>query len=133
MPIAMGESGTIFEIKRFALHDGPGLRTTVFFKGCPLCCCWCQNPESQRPEPEPYDMGYGYGRSYSTAIDSTHAIGRRVTLAHVMREIEKDILFYDESGGGITFSGGEPLMQPEFLHVLLRRCQDIGIPKNSEI
>lgn len=96
--------GTIFNIKRFALHDGPGIRTTVFFKGCKLGCWWCHNPESQEP---------------GVSGDA----GRIVTVPEVMKEIEKEIIFYDQSGGGVTFSGGEPFLQPDFLGDLLEQCQ----------
>lgn len=100
--------GLLFDIKRFALHDGPGIRTTVFFKGCPLNCWWCHNPESLDPE-------------------DADGIGSRKTPAELMSEIEKEVIFYDESGGGVTFSGGEPLMQPEFLEALLEDCKAKGI------
>ena len=116
------KQGTIFDIKRYALHDGPGIRTTVFLKGCPLQCPWCQNPEGQNPDPEtvvraiPIENGTG-------AI-SEETIGRVIDVAEVMKEIEKDVLFFDESGGGVTFSGGEPLAQPEFLESLLDACQE---------
>jgi pyruvate formate lyase activating enzyme len=96
--------GIIFDIKRFAVHDGPGIRTTVFLKGCPLHCDWCHNPEGIDMEPR--------GK-----------YGREVSVAEVMQEIEKETVFYDESGGGATFSGGEPLMQPAFLAALLDRCR----------
>lgn len=103
-------SGTIFDIKRFAVHDGPGIRTTVFFKGCPLNCWWCHNPESQNPESEPILL---------PNVADTEIVGKTVSISELMEEIRKDIIFYDESGGGVTVSGGEPLMQPEFLETLL--------------
>lgn len=96
--------GIVFNIKRFALHDGPGIRTTVFLKGCPQACWWCHNPEGLN-------------------ADLSNGIGERQTAAQVVREIEKEIIFYDESGGGATFSGGEPLMQPEFLAALTDECR----------
>jgi pyruvate formate lyase activating enzyme len=105
--------GIIFDIKRFAIHDGPGIRATVFFKGCPMDCHWCHNPESRLQDPQETDKG--------------EMIGREVTVEEVMREIEKEVLFFDESGGGVTFSGGEPLMQPEFLEALLDRCRALDI------
>ena len=96
--------GVLFDIKRFAIHDGPGIRTTIFLKGCPQRCWWCHNPESLNPGIE-------------------DGIGETRTAEQVMQEIEKEMIFYDESGGGVTFSGGEPLMQPEFLSVLMDRCR----------
>jgi hypothetical protein len=94
--------GTLFKIKRYALHDGPGIRTTVFFKGCPLSCRWCHNPEGIDPNPQRMSR-----RTSSGDIDET--VGSVVGVDALVKEIEKDVLFYDESGGGVTFSGGEPL------------------------
>jgi pyruvate formate lyase activating enzyme len=101
--------GIIFDIKRFAIHDGPGIRTTVFFKGCPMDCHWCHNPESRSAEPQ--------------KAGNNEIIGKQVTVEEVMKEIEKEVIFYDQSGGGVTFSGGEPLFQPEFLGKLLEECR----------
>ncbi|MEJ2705914.1 MAG: glycyl-radical enzyme activating protein [Sedimentisphaerales bacterium] len=148
--------GYVFDIKRYAIHDGPGIRTTVFFKGCPLQCRWCHNPESWRKYPEP---GFRLTRCLrcgqcieacgqnaialtenGPATDITKCklcgecvraclqgareiIGKQMTVGQVMREIAADVIFYDESGGGVTFSGGEPLMQPQFLLALLSRCR----------
>jgi pyruvate formate lyase activating enzyme len=111
--------GTIFDIKHFAIHDGPGIRTTVFLKGCPLDCWWCHNPEGRRSDPELVAMESGRGPSVP--------VGCLTTAAAVMAALEKDVLFYDESGGGATFSGGEPLMQPAFLAELLSQCRRQGI------
>ena len=114
--------GTIFDIKKFAIHDGPGIRTTVFLKGCPLDCRWCHNPEGRHPEPEPMAAGpTGIARGYAVPV------GTRMSVYAVMTEIVKDQLFYDESGGGVTFSGGEPLAQPDFLAALLNGCRRQGI------
>lgn len=110
----MNVTGTIFDIKRYAIHDGPGIRSTVFFKGCPLDCWWCHNPEGRRPEPEKVAARRGCG-------DET--IGRIADVAEVMDEILKDSIFYEESDGGITFSGGEPMMQVDFLQALLEACK----------
>jgi pyruvate formate lyase activating enzyme len=110
--------GIVFKIKKYALHDGPGIRTTVFFKGCPLRCWWCHNPEGQRFEPEHIPFKATAGLAGRTEI-----AGRRWTVAALMSEIEKDRIFYDESGGGATFSGGEPLAQPEFLGAMLDECR----------
>lgn len=108
-------TGTIFKIKRYALHDGPGIRTTVFFKGCPLSCRWCHNPEGIDPNRQTMSR-----RTSSGGIDET--VGTVVGVDALVKEIEKDVLFYDESGGGVTISGGEPLGQPVFLDALLAAC-----------
>jgi pyruvate formate lyase activating enzyme len=140
---------------RYSLHDGPGIRTTVFFKGCPLRCWWCHNPESQAPKPELMffaERCLGCGdcipvcpesavqwvngaisitsacRSCGTCVDTCVAgareiVGRWMTVQETLAEIEKDIVFYDQSGGGVTFSGGEPLLQPLFLEALLDACR----------
>jgi pyruvate formate lyase activating enzyme len=107
--------GTIFKIKKYALHDGPGIRTTVFLKGCPLRCRWCHNPEGLDPHPQPISRRTSSG-------EITTSVGRVIGVEEVVREVEKDQLFYDESGGGVTFSGGEPLSQPQFLEALLSAC-----------
>jgi len=113
--------GTIFDIKRYAIHDGPGIRTTVFFKGCPLNCQWCHNPESRSHDPEEFEIIRTGGESRKETI------GRIVSVDEVMDEIERDRVFYEESGGGATFSGGEPLEQIEFLRAVLHACKDRGI------
>jgi pyruvate formate lyase activating enzyme len=117
-------TGDIFDIKRFAIHDGPGIRTTVFFRGCPLKCWWCHNPEART------DCG---GAAYSRrAMDMTrppseNVIGPEVKLSNLVDEIERDSIFFDESHGGVTASGGEPLMQIDFLERMLSACRDRGI------
>jgi len=116
--------GIIFDIKKYSIHDGPGIRTTVFLKGCPLRCWWCQNPESQNPDPDVI-IEKTFKREYYTELTGNrYAVGKEVDVATVMQEIEKDLIFYDESGGGVTFSGGEPLMQPDFLFELLTECKN---------
>lgn len=117
----MTTTGIIFDIKKFAVNDGPGIRTTVFLKGCPLKCCWCHNPESQQPEPQsgkPFQH-----KSNLKLFRESDLIGNDVSVDEVVTEINKDIIFYDESGGGVTFSGGEPLMQENFLTALLQACR----------
>lgn len=104
--------GLIYDIQRYSLHDGPGIRTIVFLKGCPLSCLWCANPESQKPETE--EMG-----------DET--IGRIATVDDVMSIVKKDFPFYKRSGGGLTISGGEPLMQPDFTKALIDAAKSMGI------
>lgn len=115
--------GIVFDIKRFAIHDGPGIRTTVFLKGCPLRCWWCHNPESQELQPEtdikmiPLD-----GKTF----EQKRTVGNLMSVEEVMAEIDKEAPFYEESGGGVTFSGGEPLMQHDFLLELLKACKIRG-------
>ncbi len=122
----MNLTGTIFDIKRFAIHDGPGIRTTVFMKGCPLDCWWCHNPESIRLEPETVTRRRPVGSS-TKLPDKQEVFGRRITVAELLAELEKDLIFYDQSGGGVTFSGGEPLMQVDFLEAALKVCRDSDI------
>ena len=140
-------SGIIFDIQKFSIHDGPGIRTTVFFKGCPLRCLWCHNPESQKHTREIFftpakcigcgnclsacpagchtfeDTIHCYDRSrcatcgkctdqcFAGALETA---GREAAVEEVIAEVLKDKVFYDNSGGGITLSGGEPMAQPEF-------------------
>lgn len=151
------ECGVLFDVKRFALHDGPGIRTTVFLKGCPLSCSWCHNPESQKPEPEMMfweERCVGCGAcvpvcpvgaiSISDGLARTDREGCTVcgdcvaacpkgaraiaggtwSVDRLLDEIEKDVLFYDESGGGVTLSGGEPLAQAPFAVSLLAACRE---------
>jgi pyruvate formate lyase activating enzyme len=119
----MGEKGIIFDIKKYAINDGPGIRTTVFFKGCPLNCWWCHNPESRHCgveylEVEDREKGSG---------TKMEIIGHEVNSDEVIRIIKKDRVYYDESGGGVTFSGGEPTLQMLFLLDLLERCCKLHI------
>ena len=108
--------GVIFDIKRYAIHDGPGIRTTVFLKGCPLRCAWCHNPESQQ-----------FGIEILGSVSAKRTVGYRVSTQELVSEIDRDTLFYDESDGGVTFSGGEPLAQFEFLADMLEQCRQIDI------
>ena len=116
--------GLIFDIKRFALHDGPGIRTTVFLKGCPLNCMWCHNPESRCFSTEPY---MHVDKLEGKVFKKQKEIGYWKTVEKVMIEIEKDNVFFEESGGGVTFSGGEPFAQYEFLTGLLTACRNKNI------
>jgi pyruvate formate lyase activating enzyme len=119
--------GIIFDIMKYAIHDGPGIRTTVFLKGCPLACWWCQNPVSQKPKPQ--KIRSSKRRKYSALFygKDKGVIGYEVTVEQVMIEVEKDNIFYEYSGGGVTLSGGEPLMQPDFLLGLLKASKKRGI------
>lgn len=115
--------GIVFDIKRFAIHDGPGIRTTVFLKGCPLRCWWCHNPESQELKPE---IDIRKIKLDGNTFEQTRIVGQSMSVDEVMKEIDKEAPFYEESGGGVTFSGGEPLMQPDFLLELLMACKEKG-------
>ncbi|NOR45629.1 MAG: glycyl-radical enzyme activating protein [Candidatus Delongbacteria bacterium] len=131
--------GTIFNIQKFSLHDGPGIRTTVFFKGCPLSCVWCHNPESINgniettfTEEKCIDCDICKGiRDISTAekcpADAIETIGYKVSVDELFSEIEKDKEYYETSNGGVTFSGGEPLLQSDFLLEILKKCKENGI------
>ena len=116
--------GLIFDIKRLALHDGPGIRTTVFLKGCPLNCLWCHNPESRCFNTESY---MHVDKLEGKVFKRQKEIGYWKTVEKVMIEIEKDKIFFEESGGGVTFSGGEPFAQYKFLTGLLIACRNKNI------
>lgn len=118
--------GYIFDIKKYSINDGPGIRTTVFLKGCPLRCWWCHNPESQRILPEEFagcNSRWHFNRDYS----NKEVIGSEVYSDEVMKEVKKDFPFYEESNGGVTFSGGEPMLQIDFLNELLNKSKNLGI------
>ena len=114
----------IFDIKRFAVHDGPGIRTTVFLKGCPLSCWWCHNPESQSLKPVTVEVER---KLNGKIILAKKTYGEQLGIEDLMEWILRDQLFYEESGGGVTFSGGEPLMQPVVLEALLKSCKARGL------
>ncbi len=119
------EKGIIFDIKRYAIHDGPGIRQTVFFKGCPLRCWWCHNPESFNSQCE---IIYNKNRLAGKELPpNEEKVGYEISVNDLMKEIDKDIIFFDESGGGVTCSGGEPLLQPDFLKALLIQCKEYDI------
>lgn len=116
--------GVVFDIRHYAVHDGPGIRTTVFFKGCPLRCRWCHNPEGFETGP------VSVVRERSVAgrlMPITDVIGRSYTPEEVVEEVLKSRIFFDESGGGVTFSGGEPLMQPGFAGACMDLLKKEGI------
>ena len=156
----MSKKGLVFDIKRYSVHDGPRIRTTVFLKGCPLSCWWCHNPESIDPKPRvlyspkrcigcgacvtacPREAVHYSARGVLVDQDAcircgacvkacpTEALemtGVLMSLEELEREILKDRAFYDESRGGVTFSGGEPLVQHEFLLEMLRACGARGV------
>ena len=108
--------GRIFDIQKYSIHDGPGIRTIVFLKGCALRCRWCCNPESQSFEPE--EMMFEGKKKL---------MGQDVTVADVMDVVCQDSFYYARSGGGMTLSGGEAMLQPDFAIDLLRACHDMGI------
>lgn len=112
--------GIIFDIKHYAIHDGPGIRTTVFLKGCPLRCWWCHNPESRSKE---IFSNTKQEKVNGHVVEEEETIGRQYSVVEVMKEIEKDIVFFEESAGGVTFSGGEPLAQFKFLMQVLKDCK----------
>ena len=152
-------TGWIWDIKKYAIHDGPGIRTTVFLKGCPLRCVWCCNPESQEFRTELLWIAENCdrcGRCLDTCplqavsedeqgkkrIDwsrcdlcgrclsacpngALRLMGRQVTVNEVLREVTRDAVFYQRSGGGLTLTGGEPSAQPEFAAELLRRYKTV--------
>ncbi len=145
------KSGMVFDIQNLSFHDGPGLRTTVFLKGCPLRCPWCSNPESQSPHhqlmlyPErcvycgecikvcptgAASTGKGCincGKCVDTCLHGARKMaGREMTSEEVIKEVLKDKVFYKDSGG-VTLSGGEALMQPEFVLEILQGCKEEGI------
>ena len=114
----------IFDIKRFAVHDGPGIRTTVFLKGCPLRCWWCHNPESQASEPFTVDIER---KLDGKNLPGKKTYGEKIEIAALMDILLRDTHFYEESGGGVTFSGGEPMMQADGLTELLEACKRHGL------
>ena len=139
---------TIFDIERNSYVDGPGIRTTVFFKGCNLRCAWCHNPESQAPKPEMLfykNKCTGCGKCKEKCPnhlescelcgkctlyclhDAREICGKEYTVDEVLKEILKDKTFYDNSGGGVTFSGGECMLQIDFLEEILKECKKNGI------
>lgn len=150
----------VFDIKRYSINDGPGIRITIFFKGCPLSCVWCHNPEGISPSSNKLFTSarcIGCARCIQVCPNGALGVGRNgletntakcdlcgkcakvcpsraiemssieMSLEEVMGEIEKERVFFEESGGGVTLSGGEPLMQPKDLLLLLRDCGKVGI------
>ncbi len=153
-------TGLIFDIQRFSVHDGPGIRTTVFLKGCSLRCFWCHNPEGLRMTPEVQFLPnrciacgacvvaceHGgqhldeHGRSFTRercvacgkcveacVAEALNLAGRHVTDTEVVAEVLRDRVFYEASDGGVTLSGGEPALQPDFARAILARCKAEGL------
>jgi pyruvate formate lyase activating enzyme len=156
----MALTGITFNVQRFSTEDGPGIRTTVFFKGCPLRCTWCHNPEGLSPRPElmwfdvrcigvrdclracPVDaleltsQGMRIDRELCDACGACteacpagalEVIGRTWTPEALLAEVQKDAVFFETSGGGVTFSGGEPMAQADFVLELGRLCREVGL------
>lgn len=152
--------GLIFDTKQFSIHDGPGIRTTVFLKGCNLRCPWCHNPEGRSSLPElmldasrciqcggclavcPVGIEFKDGKGIPVNrqecltcglctevcyAEARRMVGERVSAGDVFQIIKRDLPFFKQSGGGVTFSGGEPLLQPEFLKEILLLCRQEGI------
>ena len=152
--------GKIFNIQHYSIHDGPGIRTTVFFMGCPLRCLWCQNPESQGFQPMLFfdvekctgcgqcveacpegaiqiirdksktkrEKCQGHGDCVEICpYDARSLMGRNTTAGEVFEAVNADAIFYQNSGGGVTISGGDPVAQPDFAISILKLCQDAGI------
>jgi pyruvate formate lyase activating enzyme len=158
----MGEAtGEVFDIKRYTLHDGPGIRVSVHLKGCPLSCWWCHNPESQSFSPQllfrgekciacdacidacPNGAVSASGGKMSTNPEACEGrgacadvcpsgareiCGKEASVGEVMAAVLKERIFFEQSGGGVTLSGGEPLGQPEFAMAILRECRRLDIP-----
>lgn len=154
-------TGRVFDIKRYSIHDGPGIRTTVFLKGCALNCLWCHNPESIAPGPELMywparckrchaclkacpvgaltadregavliDRGKCdlCGRCAEACLyDAMQIVGREMGVDEVVAEVERDRVFFEQSGGGVTLSGGDPLVQPAFAEAVLEACRERGL------
>lgn len=155
-------TGTILSVQHYAVHDGPGIRTLVFLKGCPLRCSWCCNPECQSPKPQLRHIGFRCSTCLTCVENCPHhspiqkegrvvrnfdqcnictsrvcidqclheaveLSGRPVSPSDLADRVALDLPFYQNSGGGVTFSGGEPLMQPEFLLEALKACKARGI------
>jgi pyruvate formate lyase activating enzyme len=115
--------GLIFSVKRYAIHDGPGIRVTFFMKGCHLSCLWCHNPEGISPEPEIIEQVDRIGES---EFRRNETVGKYYDTGDILEILEKERVFIDQSNGGVTFSGGEPMMQFDFLLKALKTCKENG-------
>ncbi|MBN1848088.1 MAG: glycyl-radical enzyme activating protein [Deltaproteobacteria bacterium] len=152
--------GVTFNLQHYSIHDGPGIRTTVFLKGCPLRCVWCQNPESQDFKPVIFlnlerctgcgtcvnacpeaaiqiidgksktdrKLCKGHGQCAEVCPNEARSLmGKYMTAREVFDDVNADAIFYQNSGGGVTLSGGDPVAQPEFSRAILKLCHDAGI------
>jgi len=115
--------GLIFSVKRYSIHDGPGIRVTFFMKGCPLSCIWCHNPEGLSPLPE---KGTRINRVGETEFSQIEVVGKYYSVEDISVILEKERIFINQSNGGVTFSGGEPMLQFEFLLAALKECKSKG-------
>jgi pyruvate formate lyase activating enzyme len=115
--------GLIFSVKRYSIHDGPGIRVTFFMKGCPLSCWWCHNPEGISQQPEQVKVAEKVG---DEEFIKFRQAGEYYSVDDVLEILEKERPFMAESGGGVTFSGGEPMLQSEFLLEALKACKETG-------
>jgi pyruvate formate lyase activating enzyme len=115
--------GLIFSVKRYSIHDGPGIRVTFFMKGCPLLCWWCHNPEGISPEPLTIEQVDRVGEK---EFKKNETVGKLYGTSDILEILEKERVFIDKSNGGVTFSGGEPMMQFDFLLEALKVCKENG-------
>jgi pyruvate formate lyase activating enzyme len=115
--------GLIFSVKRYAIHDGPGIRVTFFMKGCPLSCLWCHNPEGISPESSTIEQ---VDRIGEREFLKNETVGKLYDTINILAILEKERVFIDQSKGGVTFSGGEPMMQFDFLLEILQACKENG-------
>jgi pyruvate formate lyase activating enzyme len=153
-----GRSGIVFDVQRFSVHDGPGIRTLVFLKGCPLRCAWCANPESQAPAPQlgfhaeactlclrcvsvcpngaefqekhavPWEDCIGCLECVDQCLSGARVVfGRRMTVEEVIATVRRDVVFFRNSGGGVTIGGGEATVQAAFTESVLEECKRLGI------
>jgi pyruvate formate lyase activating enzyme len=115
--------GLIFSVKRYSIHDGPGIRVTFFMKGCPLGCLWCHNPEGISPLPEKVVRTNRVG---GKAFSIEEEVGKNYDVKDIIDILDKERVFINQSGGGVTFSGGEPMLQADFLPEALKACKANG-------
>ena len=115
--------GLIFSVKRYSIHDGPGIRVTFFMKGCPLSCLWCHNPEGISASPLSITLKNRVG---DKEFSHSEEVGKYYTVENILDILEKERIFLNQSKGGVTFSGGEPMLQFEFLKEILKVCKTNG-------
>jgi pyruvate formate lyase activating enzyme len=115
--------GLIFSVKRYSIHDGPGIRVTFFMKGCPLNCMWCHNPEGISPLVESVNQTDRIGEN---EFSRTEEVGKYYGVNEIIEILDREKVFLDQSKGGVTFSGGEPMLQTEFLLEVLKSCKERG-------